>query len=146
MAAGLTVKEESVEELRERLNAACTLPPEAFVPRVTIDAAMPLRYVNEKLIRQLEDLAPFGKGNPEPLFAQKNIRAEYPKLIGQKKNVLKMRLSSADGTVMDGILFRGAEEAYERILRNPEIMIAYVPRINVYNGFRNLQAEIRNIQ
>ncbi len=146
MAAGLTVKEESVEELRERLNAACTLPPEAFVPRVTIDAAMPLRYVNEKLIGQLEDLAPFGKGNPEPLFAQKNIRAEYPKLIGQKKNVLKMRLSSADGTVMDGILFRGAEEAYERILRNPEIMIAYVPRINEYNGFRNLQAEIRNIQ
>ena len=146
MAAGLTLREENVDALRRQLNENCPLGPEDFFDKVQIDAAMPLRYVTEDLIRQLEMLAPFGKGNPEPLFAQKGILAENPRLLGAKKNVLKMRLRCGDGTAMDGICFRNAEETYEMVNENPEIMVAYVPSVNEYNGFRTLQAEIRYLR
>ncbi len=146
MAAGLTLTENNISALRKRLNDNCPLSPDAFFSKVKIDAAMPLRYVSEELIRQLEMLAPFGKGNPEPLFAQKGLSAENPRLIGARKNVLKMRLRSSDGTVMDGICFRDAEEHFKQVTANPVIMAAYVPVINEFNGSRTLQAEIRYIQ
>ncbi len=145
MAAGLSLSEENIGPLREALNENCTLTEKDFVSRVTVDAAMPLGYISEKLICDIESLAPFGKGNPEPLFALKNIRAEAPRLLGAKKNVLKMRLTDENGTAMDGICFRDAEAHYERIRMNPVIMIAYVPKINEYNGIRTLQAEIRHL-
>ncbi|MBE5996591.1 MAG: single-stranded-DNA-specific exonuclease RecJ, partial [Lachnospiraceae bacterium] len=146
MAAGLTLREENIGALRRMLNDRCSLKEEDFFTKVQIDAAMPLRYVSEELISQLALLAPFGKANPEPLFAQKGIRAENPRLLGAKKNVLKMRLRSADGTAMDGICFRDAEEHYREVQENPGIMVAYVPAVNEFNGMRSLQAEIRYLR
>ncbi|WP_395027072.1 single-stranded-DNA-specific exonuclease RecJ, partial [Robinsoniella sp.] len=50
MAAGLSIKKEDVENLRTRLNELTTLTEEDFIPRVSIDVAMPIDYISEELI------------------------------------------------------------------------------------------------
>ena len=74
MAAGLSMNPEHMETLRIQLNEQCCLKPEEMIPKFVIDVPMPIGYVTEPLVEQMELLEPFGKGNPRPLFAQKNIQ------------------------------------------------------------------------
>jgi single-stranded-DNA-specific exonuclease len=70
-AAGVTLDPAKVPEFRERFNryAAKKLAPEDFLKQVSIDAVLELREITENAIDELFALAPFGHGNPPPLFA-----------------------------------------------------------------------------
>jgi single-stranded-DNA-specific exonuclease len=70
-AAGVTLEAARVDEFRERFNrlAAGRLKPEDLVPLVEVDAVIDLRDLNEKSIGGIFALAPFGHGNPPPVFA-----------------------------------------------------------------------------
>ena len=74
MAAGLSIKEENVEEFRRRLNENCTLTEKDLMPKIVIDVPMPVSYINKELVEEISLLEPFGKGNTRPLFAQKGLR------------------------------------------------------------------------
>lgn len=147
MAAGLSLDEENIEEFRRQINAQCTLEPDEFICKVVIDVPMPLRYVTEELVQQLELLAPFGKANPRPVFAQKGVMCTNPRIYGANRNVLKTRLSvQSEGpygmTMVDGIAFRNAEELMERIETGKPLSIVYYPQINEYMGRKNVQIVI----
>ena len=62
MAAGLSLPEENIEVFRRQLNEKTVLTEEDFCEKVSIDMQMPLRYVTEELVEELELLEPFGKG------------------------------------------------------------------------------------
>ena len=70
-AAGVTMDPARVAEFRERFNAyaAAKLAPEDFLRRVEIDAVLDLGEISERAIDELFSLAPFGHGNPAPMFA-----------------------------------------------------------------------------
>lgn len=70
-AAGVTLAAERVMEFRRRLNeyAAMRLTDEDLVPELEIDAVLDLREVNDRSVSEVLALAPFGCGNPRPLFA-----------------------------------------------------------------------------
>jgi single-stranded-DNA-specific exonuclease len=74
-AAGVTLDPSRVDGFRERFNAyACgKLTPEDFQPRLEIDAALELREIGEAAVADVFSLAPFGHGNPAPLFAAVNV-------------------------------------------------------------------------
>ena len=97
MAAGLSMREEDVEELRRELNARCRLGPEDFVPKVLIDVPMPMDYGDESLADQLELLEPFGVGNPKPLFAQKDLLFLSGCKMGANKNCARYRVRTSGG-------------------------------------------------
>ena len=82
MAAGVSLPEENVEILRKRLNENCILSWEDMAERIHIDMKLPFAYINEELMREFSLLAPFGKGNTRPLFAEKNLRVYYPQIVG----------------------------------------------------------------
>lgn len=71
LAAGLSLKKENVECFRKRMNELTTLSEEDLVEKVSIDMQLPLAYLSERLIGELELLEPFGKGNQKPLFVEK---------------------------------------------------------------------------
>ncbi|MEE3468720.1 MAG: DHH family phosphoesterase, partial [Eubacterium sp.] len=71
MAAGLTIKKEHLDELRTRLNRDSGLCAEDFVPELLIDLEVPISYVSESLISDLDRMKPFGVANPKPIFAQR---------------------------------------------------------------------------
>lgn len=147
MAAGLSIEEANVEAFRRQLNENCTLTEEDMIPKIVIDVPMPISYINEKLIRQLSVLEPFGKGNAKPVFAQKNLRVLKTGIYGKTQNTVKLQLMDESGTVMDGVYWGEAKEFAEfaEFARSHgTISVTYYPKINSYMGRDSLQIVIQN--
>lgn len=155
MAAGMTLRQKDLPELERRLNEKAGLQPEDFVPVLNIDVPLPVGYISEKLIEDLETLEPFGYGNPKPVFAEQHFRVLRAAKRGRHANVLTMKVANETGTVIDAICFDdidgfeklicqewGAAEL-EKLYAGEEnavdIGLAYYPSLNEYGGFRTLQ-------
>ncbi|MBU3098577.1 MULTISPECIES: single-stranded-DNA-specific exonuclease RecJ [Clostridium] len=157
MAAGLSIKEENIEKLRQKLNLICTLTDEDIKPKIRIDQRMPLGKISYEMINELEQLEPFGKGNSSPLLAEKNIPILKIDILGKSANTIKIKcvISGLNKTI-DGICFNRVDEFIEMLkerygeehmnyLTNPRGMkldMIYTPQINEYNGRKSIQLKI----
>lgn len=144
LAAGLSIEEENVPRLRKRLNEQCLLTPLDLQPKVVIDVPMPISYISRNLVRELELLEPYGKANPRPLFAQKNLKALDVKVAGQKKNVVRMLLQDQEGITMEAVYFGDGEKFAKDVGKSDRIDIVYYPQINSWQGRENLRVTIQN--
>lgn len=160
LAAGLSLEEENVDIFRKVLNQNATMTEDDLVAKVSIDLQMPLGYVNNKLIEELELLEPFGKANTKPLFVEKNIEILKCEIIGKNKNVLKMQVKDGNGTIMDAIYFGDIEQfttyvsdkydvlSVKQMLRGQRtgitMSLTYYPTINEYMGRKTVQIVIQN--
>ncbi|MDD7372000.1 MAG: single-stranded-DNA-specific exonuclease RecJ [Firmicutes bacterium] len=144
MAAGLSLPEENVDAFRKLLNDNCALTEEEMAEKVRIDVPMPISYVNMPLIRQLNLLEPFGKGNTKPLFAQKNIKITGCRVFGKNRNVVKMKLYDENGFEADGVWFGAGDAFVERIREKERWSVAYYPSINAYNGRESIEIIVQN--
>ena len=144
MAAGLSIKEENVEEFRKRLNENCTLTEKDLRPKILIDVPMPVSYINRELVEEISLLEPFGKGNTRPLFAQKGLRVLSSRILGKNRNVAKLQLSDHTGCVMEAVYFGEADEFINAVKGSNSISVTYYPEINRYQGRETLQIVIRN--
>lgn len=162
MAAGLSLKEEDIENFRSKINACCTLSEADFIPKVKIDIAMPAGYPNISLIKEFELLEPFGKGNVKPQFADKNLAIERAFVVGKNQNVLRLNLLTEYQERISAIYFgdieafksfyekkygqEEVEKAFSGKSNKISIQIVYYPEINEYNGAMNVQIVIRSYQ
>lgn len=143
MAAGLSLPEDNVEAFRKALNDNAGLTEEDFIPKIWIDAAMPMEYVSEPLIRELEMLEPFGQGNEKPQFAQKGIHIRSAKVLGKNRNAVKLSMVTPRGVPMDGIVFTDGDAFMEEMGMRREMDVIYYPGINDYNGRRTIQIVVK---
>ena len=150
MAAGLSLEEDNVYELRHRLNDNASLSNDDLIPKVYIDMQLPLEYISFRLIDELKLLEPFGKGNEKPIFGEKNLKLSRGFVLGSNRNTLKLILLNNKGITMEGLIFgdvmsfeRRVSEIYgedelHKLYRgvNNDIIIdiLYYPSINEYNG------------
>lgn len=142
MAAGLTLKEENIEPLREKLNKESTLKEEDFEEKIVIDVPMPISYITEELIYQLNSLEPFGVGNEKPVFAQKGIRILSENRFGKEKNVGKYLIT--DGYCEREMVYFGDLDAfYEFYKKQDKIAIAYYPTINTFRNEKKIQVVLK---
>lgn len=155
MAAGLSIREEKLEEFRVRLNAECSLSEEELRPIVRIDARLPLSFVTKELIEDLDHLEPFGTGNPKPVFARPHFSIRRMRVIGRNSNVVRMTLSDHSGAEITGLIFDGAQEflnfvdgnygseerrkAESGIDNRIDTAFTYYPSVNDYKGEKTLQ-------
>ncbi len=158
MAAGLSLPEENVEELRRRLNENCQLEEEKgdFEPVLHIDMVMPLKYADMDLVREFEKLEPFGNGNSKPSFAQKDVALLSGRILGKNRNCGKYKISDGSGAIYDMMYFGDMEKWHEFLEEkfgketvqdlyngysdgNMKISIMYYPDINTYQGRSDLQ-------
>lgn len=147
LAGGLSIPIENIDEFRRRLNKNCTLSEDELYEKISIDMQLPLAYVSETLIGELECLEPFGKANPKPVFAEKDIQVRETRILGKNQNVLKLQLSDMYGTPMEGMYFGDIEEFMETVeKKNGRMNITYYPSVNEYRGRKTLQIVIQNYQ
>ena len=92
MAAGLSMREEDIDKLREQLNQKAELSEEDMAEVVRLDAVLPMSYFTVDTIRQLSVLEPCGKSNTKPVFADRNIKITRAGIVGVNRNVLKLHL------------------------------------------------------
>lgn len=144
MAAGLSLKKENVDEFRRRLNEEAELTEDDFVRRIWIDVPMPIDYISESLVEELEILEPFGQGNEKPLFAQKGLHIRSVRVLGKNRNAVKFSLADDKGTPMDAMLFTDGDAFMEELGSRRLIDVIYYPAVNEYNGNRTLQIVIKN--
>lgn len=100
-AAGLTLPESSLAEFRERLRAwaAERLTPEDMQPMVEIDAVVEFGEVNDALWRAIEQIAPFGMGNRQPLFGARSVQLAGPPQVWNERH-LKLAAKQGGRTLM----------------------------------------------
>ena len=165
MAAGLSIEEKNISILRETLIKNCTLSYDDFLIKVRIDSRVPLGYLNEKLIEDINILEPFGKGNSSPLFAEKNIKVSRFFVMGKNKDMFKLKCEIANSyKKIDAVSFKGldkfkdmfiekyGEERYLNALDCGQfdfdfrVDLVYVPKINEYNDTKSIQLIIKNIR
>ena len=155
LAAGLSLPKENVGKFREMLNKNCTLTEEEKKEKVTIDMEMPFGCVTEGLVKELELLEPFGKGNTKPVFAARDVTLLGARILGKNRNVLKLQVQDVNGCRIEAMLFHHAddflgklEEQYgktelEALLkgrgRQIRISMTYYPDINEYMGKKTPQ-------
>lgn len=155
LAAGLSLPKENVGKFREMLNKNCTLTEEEMKEKVTIDMEMPFGCVTEGLVKELELLEPFGKGNTKPVFAARDVTLLGARILGKNRNVLKLQVQDVNGCRIEAMLFHHAddflgklEEQYgktevDALLkgrgRQIQISLTYYPDINEYMGKKTPQ-------
>jgi len=91
-AAGVTLEVARIDEFRERFNAyaAAHLTADDFRPRVEVDAIVELREISERTLDEIFALAPFGHGNPPPLFAALNVEIAGPPAVWNERHLKVM--------------------------------------------------------
>jgi len=102
-AAGLTVREERVPELRERLKAWCAerLNDVDLLPRLRVDVEIPLRTINRGFLEHLQRFAPFGPRNQQPHFLTRGAALKAkPRVVGSGHLLLRLE---QDGIEYDAI-------------------------------------------
>ncbi len=145
MAAGFSLKTEKIEELHIALaKIAERLVTDEVVERVLrIDALLKFELLDKSLFKNLQSLAPFGMGNPEPVFATEKVTVEECRKIGREGNHLKL-IVSKDGNKFDAVGF-GLADKFE-ISSGDTIDVAYTIDVNEWNGKTTLQLKVRDLK
>ncbi|MEA4815829.1 MAG: single-stranded-DNA-specific exonuclease RecJ [Lachnospiraceae bacterium] len=119
MAAGFLMDNSGVSALREALNIECCLCKEDFEPVFSIDCELKFKEITHAVANGIMLLAPFGKGNPVPLFGIKNLIASGIRFLGADRSVVKMTFTDSERTgSLNGVYFGGYENFIKILKEN----------------------------
>lgn len=140
MAAGFTVETKNLAKLQERLEelAEKELNEDTLTRTLKIDMEIPLDVVNPALYKEIQQLQPFGFGNPEPVFATRGVTVESARLVGEGGKHLKLRLP------LEAIAFNMGS-FYGKLQNNETVDLAYTISLDTWNGNSRLQLKIKDI-
>ena len=146
VAAGLTIETSKIRELRRRVNdhADACLGPDDLRPRLWIDGALQFRGISAQVASELSALAPFGAGNPTPLFRATNVEVvDGPRRV--KDRHLKMAFKQ-DGRILRGIAWRALERESFVTEHKAAIDLAFSLEQDTWNGEKYLQLSIADFK
>ena len=110
------------------------------------DGVLRLQYVGEQLLKELELLKPYGKGNPQPLFAESGVRMKSGRVMGKDQNVLKLQLKTVQGAQMEGIYFGDGNRMLEDMEAKESFSMLYYPEVNEYMGKHTIQIVVKGVR
>jgi single-stranded-DNA-specific exonuclease len=145
-AAGLTIDTGRIRELRARVNefADGCLGPDDLRPRLWIDGALTFRSITEQVASEMTRLAPFGAGNPCPVFRTSRVAiVDGPRRV--KDRHLKMAFKQ-DGRIMRGIAWRASEREAFVTEHRDAIDLAFSLEQDTWNGERYLQLSVADFK
>ena len=160
LAAGFSLNEDKLDELRKRLNENCTLKDDELCEVIRLDMQLPLEYVNRNLIEEFELLEPYGQGNRKPLFGEKDLIIDSYSEVGNERKFFKLDLRTSSGNRFKCTCFDSPDtfrdfllDKYDETIVNDlmegrptgiKITVCYVPDINEYNGRSYINYLIKN--
>lgn len=145
-AAGLTIAEENIETFKTRFETIAKqyLSAEHLVPKLHIEAEIKLGNIDEKFVKLIKMLAPFGPQNMRPVFVSRRLQiVGSPSVVG--KNHLKFKVRQ-DDKIFDVIAFNMGELLYRLPPGEANIDMAYVIEENVFMGRRSIQLRAKDIR
>ncbi len=144
MAAGLSLKSDRLDALRQRLNelARRALKPEDLQPTLRLDAEAGLDEMGLEMLDELAALKPVGQGNPPVQFCARQLTHQRPlQRIGAEKQHVKMWVTDGVST-LEALWWNGGAAS----LPVGRFDLAYAPQINEFNGRRSVQLKVLDWQ
>lgn len=145
LAAGLELEVERLDDFREKINAYAgeILSQEDLIPKIKVDVSLDKMDITIKSIKELEQLAPFGAGNPGPVFVYNGLRVGDIKTLKENKHV---KLKLADGSFCtDAIGFSMGSVADEFVC--DDIMdVVCTLEINNWNAMERIQLNLKDVK
>jgi single-stranded-DNA-specific exonuclease len=144
-AAGLTVREENIDLLREQMQKFSDrmINENDLTPTLEIESEISLRQLDAKFLKWLKLLAPYGPQNMRPIFVTRNIE-----ILGDVgimgNNHLKLKVKN-DGIVIDAIAYNFGKLKNEIKPYGQKMDAAYVIEENTWNGQTTIQMRIRDL-
>lgn len=147
-AAGLTVPVDRISEFRQRLNeyAAARLTSDDLVPELDVDAVLDLREISEKSVNEILQLAPFGFGNPAPLFVVLDAELAGPPVVWKDKH-LRVGLKRNGRTVI-AKAWNFADRAEDLVAgaRLDAVISLQADPYSLSRGYPGWSAEIKDVR
>lgn len=138
LAAGISIKEERIDEFRKIFERAISESAGDFVSMIKIDDVVDLTEITDEVVSELELLAPFGIGNPEPVLLAKSLEVISERFFKEKHLSLKLKQKDR---VFDAVWFN----LKETIKLPNRIDMAFTPEFNVWNGGKKVRLRIKDI-
>lgn len=145
LAAGLTIREENIQQFRENMEAWARehVNPQELMPILHIDCPIAPEFISTEATRGLDVLEPFGMGNPQPVFSMCDLLVEEITPISSDRHV-RLTLSK-DGQTYTAMLF-GTGQGGCGFAQGNYVDAAFCLEINEYRGRCSVQLVIRDIQ
>ena len=143
-AAGLKIADNRVEQFRADFcdYAASEMTDANRVAEIRIDAEAPLSQLTLQTLQQIEQLAPFGAGNPRPVLSASGVElGEPPRRMGGGDRHLSAKISQ-HGVTLRSVAFGQGDWAEELVQLPGPFDIAYKPVINDFRGRRNVELHL----
>ena len=147
MAAGLKIETQNVSAFAEAFEAYAQehFGRTALESFLDIEAETRIADFNDRVMKELRSLEPFGQGNPRPMFATRGVRLiAPPRRVGAKNDHLQVSIADASGAVRCIGFGMGAME--KKLVESDTFSVAYEPQHNTYNGKTMLQFVLSDIQ
>ncbi|MDK1029330.1 MAG: single-stranded-DNA-specific exonuclease RecJ [Anaerolineae bacterium] len=140
MAAGLSLEQENMPAFRVGLGKSIEgmLGDAAYEePSLQIDAWLPLEQLSLDLANSLEQLAPFGAGNPALKFATRDLILKSVTSIGRAREHRRLNIEDVNGNQQSILWWNSAEET----IPEGKFDIAYSLRATTFRGERQLSLQ-----
>ena len=147
-AAGLTLLEHQYNNFKHQFEKVVkeSIDPQLLVPEITVDTQIELKDITPKLLRILEQFAPFGPGNMSPVFMAENlIDSGYAKGVGAENAHLKISVTQHDQYKINGIGFNLGQKLPLVTSRKPFSAVFSIDE-NEWKGTISLQLKLRDIK
>jgi len=146
-AAGVTIRPERIDQLRERLNqhAASCLTADDLEPSVTIDMELRAEDVTFGLTRELQSMEPYGAGNTRPVFCSRGLRLVSEPVV-MKDRHLKMRLAGANNRPLEALWWNCIEPGQQTPELKGSIELAYTIETSVWNDEIKVQLNVADLR
>lgn len=146
-ATGLTMRPENLDAFCERFEVYVEkhIADGDLVQQIDVDMEVPLAAITPELRRSLERFAPFGPGNPAPVFVSRSLRDNgSARLVGGKGEHLKLALTDGVGATIGAIAFSQVE-LYAHIQAGGSVDVCYTVSDNVFQGVVSPQLRIKDM-
>ncbi|MBP1692797.1 MAG: recJ [Chloroflexi bacterium] len=137
MAAGFSIDRTKIDEFRRGLNQTIRQSSPGSEPTLVIDGYVTLLDLSLDFVKELEQLAPFGAGNPPLLLACRNLRLSHVSPVGREKEHLLATVVDEDDHSQQVIWWQGAGWP----LPEGPFDLAFTVRTATYRGQRAMQVE-----
>ncbi|MBM3993974.1 MAG: single-stranded-DNA-specific exonuclease RecJ [Planctomycetes bacterium] len=147
-AAGFRILPESIDIFRENFCAfvARQRGAEPQPLRLTLDAEVPLSALTTGMMQGIEQLEPYGAGNPPPLLLADRLQVVgAPKKVGEGERHLAFRVKQ-NGKEVRAIAFAMGERCDELMSQGGVCCLAFTPRWNEWNGYKSVEIEVKDFQ
>ncbi len=151
-ACGFSLKEKKViKKFRKKIVnlANRALAGFDFTPTLQIDTEINLSQIDWPFYQEISRFAPFGLGDPEPIFLTRNLSVLSHRQVGQNGKHLKLFIGNPteeQANQMDGIGFNLADEFLDKIKVGDKIDLVYHLTANQWNGNEQLQLKMIDLK